>query len=81
MISRQTADRVGIAVEDDGPGIDENCAVRIFDAFFTTKDDGLGMGLAISRSIVDRHLGHLWAESRPPCGAVFHIDLPSEPQE
>ena len=55
-----------------GPGIAE----RIFDPFFTTKPQGIGMGLAISRSIVESHSGRLWAEPHPSGGAVFQFTLP-----
>lgn len=65
-----------ISVADTGPGLSEEQAKRIFDAFFTTKADGTGMGLAISRSIVESHGGKLWAEDRPERGATFHFTVP-----
>lgn len=67
---------VRIDVEDNGPGIDQNNVDRLYEAFFTTKPNGMGMGLAISRSIVERHGGRLWASRREPQGATFHIELP-----
>jgi signal transduction histidine kinase len=66
-----------VTVEDSGTGIDSNDAERIFDAFFTTKSDGMGMGLAICRSIVEAHSGHLWVSSGVPHGSIFHVELPS----
>jgi two-component system sensor kinase FixL len=65
-----------IAVEDAGVGLRETDADRLFDAFYTTKPGGLGMGLSISRSIVDRHGGRLWATANAEHGATFHVALP-----
>jgi signal transduction histidine kinase len=65
-----------ITVEDSGIGIDAKNLERIFARFFTTKADGMGMGLAICRSIVEAHDGRLWAESRVPHGSVFRVQLP-----
>ena len=65
-----------IAVRDLGPGLDPKSLVRFFDAFYTTKPQGLGIGLAISRSIVEAHGGRLWATSNVPHGAVFQFTLP-----
>ena len=65
-----------VAVEDAGVGFGEDEAARLFEAFYTTKADGLGMGLSISRSIVDNHRGRLWATANPDHGATFHLVLP-----
>lgn len=65
-----------VTVSDNGPGIDREMLDRIFDTFFTTKPDGLGLGLAISRTIVESHGGRLWVESEPGGGARFHFTLP-----
>jgi PAS domain S-box-containing protein len=65
-----------IAVRDSGPGLDPKCLDRLFDAFYTTKPQGLGMGLAVSRSIIEAHGGGLWAEANVPRGAVFQFTLP-----
>jgi PAS domain S-box-containing protein len=65
-----------IAVRDSGPGLDMNSLNRLFDTFYTTKPQGLGMGLAISRSIIEAHGGRLWAEANVPKGAVFQFTLP-----
>jgi signal transduction histidine kinase/integral membrane sensor domain MASE1 len=66
-----------ITVEDSGPGIDPNDMERIFDAFFTTKSSGMGLGLSICKSIIESHGGRLWASTRIPQGSVFYIQLPS----
>jgi signal transduction histidine kinase len=65
-----------IAVEDSGPGLDPKSLDRLFDAFYTTKPQGLGMGLAISRSIIEAHGGRLWATANASRGAVFQFALP-----
>ena len=67
---------VVIAVRDSGPGIDPQSLDRLFDAFYTTKPHGLGMGLAISRSIIDAHGGRLWATANVPHGAVLQFTVP-----
>jgi PAS domain S-box-containing protein len=66
-----------VAVRDSGPGIDPECLERIFAAFYTTKFNGMGMGLSICRSIVEAHGGRLWAEANEPRGAVFQFTLPN----
>jgi len=63
-----------IQVIDNGPGVDDT--ERIFDAFVTTKESGMGIGLAVSRSIIEAHDGRLWAENNPDGGATFSIALP-----
>jgi PAS domain S-box-containing protein len=65
-----------IAVRDSGAGLDPSALNRLFDAFYTTKPQGLGMGLLISRSIVEAHGGRLWAKANAPRGAVFQFTLP-----
>jgi signal transduction histidine kinase len=73
------AEGVQISVHDSGTGVDPRIAHRIFDAFFTTKTDGMGMGLAISRSIIEAHGGRLWASSSGGPGATFQFTLPPRP--
>jgi len=68
-----------VTVEDAGVGFKEEEAVRLFEAFYTTKPGGLGMGLSISRSIVEGHRGRLWATANPGHGATFHFALPGAP--
>jgi signal transduction histidine kinase len=63
-------------MKDTGAGIDPDDMGRIFDAFFTTKPNGMGMGLAICRSIVAAHGGRLWASAGIPHGSIFHVVLP-----
>ena len=70
-------DGVLVAVRDSGPGIDPELIERVFDAFYTTKSGGVGMGLSICRSIIHAHGGRLWAEANEPRGAVFQFTLPS----
>jgi two-component system, LuxR family, sensor kinase FixL len=65
-----------VAVQDSGPGLDTDTLDHLFDAFYTTKPGGIGMGLAISRSIIEAHGGRLWATPRVPRGAVFQFSLP-----
>jgi hypothetical protein len=70
-------DGVLVAVRDSGPGIDPKRIERVFDAFYTTKSSGVGMGLAICRSIIEAHAGRLWADANEPRGAAFQFTLPS----
>ena len=67
-----------VAVRDSGPGIDAQHLDRVFNAFYTTKSSGTGMGLAICRSIIDAHGGKLWVEANEPRGAVFQFSLPAD---
>ncbi|WP_167458705.1 PAS domain-containing protein [Mesorhizobium kowhaii] len=71
----QTGD-VRVSVCDSGPGIDPDHLERVFQAFYTTKSNGVGMGLSISRSIIDAHGGQLWAETIASGGAAFRFSLP-----
>jgi signal transduction histidine kinase len=71
------ADGVYVAVRDSGPGIDPDHLERVFEAFYTTRSGGMGMGLSICRSIIDAHGGQLWAEANEPRGAVFQFTLPA----
>jgi two-component system sensor kinase FixL len=70
-----------VTVRDSGPGLERDKVDHLFDAFYTTKPDGIGMGLAISRSIIEAHGGRLWATSNVPGGAVFQFSLPAEGEE
>jgi signal transduction histidine kinase len=70
-------EQVVVSVSDTGPGLPPQQAEQIFDAFFTTKPHGTGMGLRISRTIVESHGGRLWAADNSPRGASFHLTLPS----
>ncbi|WP_376705597.1 PAS domain-containing protein [Mesorhizobium sp. ISC25] len=74
--ARRIEDKIQIDVSDRGPGVEH--PDKIFESFFTTKGNGMGMGLAISRSIVESHGGRLWAENSVPRGATFIFTLPVE---
>jgi PAS domain S-box-containing protein len=78
LISTEQAQNcILVAVCDSGPGIDPAHFERVFDAFYTTKPKGMGMGLSICRSIIDAHGGQLWAEVNEPRGTVIQFTLPS----
>jgi signal transduction histidine kinase len=70
--------RVLVVVKDSGPGLELAQSDRLFEAFFTTKPEGMGMGLSICRSIIDAHGGRLWASPNLPNGAVFQFTLPAK---
>jgi signal transduction histidine kinase len=79
ITSRRTEDgQLMISVSDSGIGLPQEKPDRIFQAFFTTKAQGTGMGLSISRAIVESHSGRLWASSNTGRGATFHFSLPTE---
>ena len=69
---------VVIEVSDTGPGILPEQLPRIFDPFFSTKKDGMGIGLSITRSLVESHGGRIWAENNPGGGASFRFTLPTD---
>jgi PAS domain S-box-containing protein len=70
-----------VAVRDSGPGIDPEHIERVFEAFYTTKSSGVGMGLSICRSIIGAHGGRLWADVNEPRGAAFQFTLPGAEKE
>ena len=72
--SKTDRDGIVVTVRDSGPGLAN--PERVFEAFYTTKPDGLGMGLSICRSIVEAHGGQLWASANTPRGATFQFTLP-----
>ena len=65
-----------IAVADSGPGIPVDSLPKLFEHFFTTKKDGMGMGLSIARTIVEAHHGQIWAENNSGSGATFYFTVP-----
>jgi signal transduction histidine kinase len=73
----QEAGQVLVSIEDSGLGVKAEIMTRLFEPFFTTRSQGIGMGLPISRSIVEAHGGRLWAESTVNQGSVFQFTLPS----
>jgi signal transduction histidine kinase len=70
------ANDILISVQDRGHGIAPDSLPKLFDSFFTTKREGMGLGLSIARSIVESHGGRIWAENRDLGGATFHVELP-----
>ena len=73
-------DRVRLTVRDAGIGVDPQVVDKLFDAFYTTKRDGMGIGLSVSRSIIERHHGRLWAERNDGPGATFAFLVPRDPE-
>jgi len=78
---RTENEEVAVSVTDSGVGVPPQQAAQIFNAFFTTKPHGTGMGLRISRSIVESHGGRLWAADNSPRGASFCFTLPAKVEE
>jgi signal transduction histidine kinase len=75
---RDASNGVHVSLRDTGPGLNPASLERLFDAFYTTKSSGLGMGLSICHSIIEAHGGRIWAGANEPRGAVFHFTLPLE---
>jgi PAS domain S-box-containing protein len=76
IVSTRVPDGVVVEVRDSGMGLDPQRAEQVFEAFYTTKPEGLGIGLSISRSMVEAHGGRLWAAPNEPNGTVFRFSLP-----
>ena len=74
--ARENGDRVRVTVRDAGTGFDRQSMDNLFEAFYTTKSDGMGIGLSVSRSIVEKHHGRLWAEPNEGVGATFSFSIP-----
>jgi PAS domain S-box-containing protein len=77
---REGDDHVRVTVQDAGVGLDRQSMDKLFDAFYTTKRDGMGIGLSVSRSIIERHHGRLWAEPNDGPGATFSFSIPRDPE-
>jgi signal transduction histidine kinase len=77
---RDDGDRVRLTVEDAGVGFEPESGEKLFDAFYTTKNGGMGIGLSVSRSIVEYHHGRLWAAPNDGPGATFAFSIPREPE-
>jgi len=75
---RGTDDQVRLTVQDAGVGLDSQAMDRLFQAFYTTKNDGMGIGLSVSRSIIEHHHGRLWAEPNDGPGATFSFSIPRQ---
>lgn len=76
--AKATARGLRVTVEDTGPGIPEEVKARLFEAFFTTKPSGTGLGLLLAKEIILEHKGELSVETSPLGGAAFHVDLPAQ---
>ena len=76
----EDGDRVRVSVRDSGVGVDPQNMTKLLDAFYTTKSDGMGIGLSVSRSIVARHHGRLWVEPNDGPGATFSFSIPRAPE-
>src|ERR1035441_9070026 len=74
-------DMIEVAVSDTGSGFHDDVQSNLFQTFFTTKETGMGVGLSISRSIIEAHGGRMWAENNPAGGATFRFTLPAAPNE
>jgi two-component system sensor kinase FixL len=74
-------DKIEIAISDTGPGFQDDVKQNLFQTFFTTKETGMGVGLSISRSIIEAHGGRMWAEANPSGGATFRFTLPAASSE
>ena len=81
ICAQEESTKLIVRVEDSGVGLDGETVEKIFNPFFTTKAHGVGMGLSISRSIIESHGGHLWAVPRPSGGAIFQFTLPIRPKD
>jgi PAS domain S-box-containing protein len=75
----EDGDRVRVSVRDAGVGVDAQSMNKLFESFYTTKSDGMGIGLSVSRSIIERHHGRLWAEPNDGPGATFSFSIPRGP--
>jgi signal transduction histidine kinase len=73
------SDKVLVSVSDSGTGFGPQVRERIFDSFVTTKPEGMGLGLSISRTIIEHHGGRLWATPNPQHGATLFFTLPVAP--
>jgi signal transduction histidine kinase len=78
VVSTELSDGAGVrfSVSDSGPGVAAGELEKVFEPFFTSKAHGLGLGLAVCRSIITAHEGKLWAANNPERGATFHFTLP-----
>jgi PAS domain S-box-containing protein len=78
---RDTDDHIRLSVQDTGVGFEAQTAAKLFDAFYTTKSGGMGIGLSVSRSIIESHLGRLWAAANDGPGATFSFSIPRRSED
>jgi PAS domain S-box-containing protein len=78
--TRDEVDRIRVAIRDAGVGFDPETADRLFEAFYTTKTSGMGIGLSVSRSIIERHHGRMWGARNDGPGATFSFSIPCAPE-
>ena len=74
------SDQVRVIVRDAGVGLDPGTVDKLFEAFYTTKKSGMGIGLSVSRSIIERHQGRIWAARNDGPGATFSFSIPLVPE-
>ena len=79
--ARQGSDEVLVTVRDSGVGLAPRELERIFESLFAAKEQGMGMGLSISRTIIQDHQGRMWATANPGGGLTFHFTLPAHREE
>ena len=79
--NKEDDQRVKVGIRDSGTGINKEAFNQILEPFYTTKPDGMGMGLSINRSIIEAHGGRIWAENNPDRGATFYFTLPIYEEE
>ena len=78
FVEQTVSDGVSVEVRDSGPGFAPAALEQVFEAFYTTKPEGMGMGLSICRSIIEAHGGRLWATGCEPRGALFQFTIPAD---
>ena len=78
--ARDDGDRLRVVVRDTGMGFDPESAEKLFEAFYTTKSSGMGIGLSVSRSIIERHQGRIWAVPNDGPGTTFSFSIPFAPE-
>jgi len=78
--TEQDKECVRMRVRDTGVGVDRESMHKLLDAFYTTKSDGMGIGLTVSHSIIEKHHGHLWVDPNKGPGATFSFSIPSRPE-
>jgi signal transduction histidine kinase len=78
-VERENDARVRVSFKDSGVGVDAQNVDKLFESFYTTKSEGMGIGLSVSRSIIERHHGRQWAEPNDGPGATFAFSIPRRP--